>query len=540
MSSSFVQVPPQSTGKKIATEYRKELWFDNQSGTISVGDTVTGSVSGASGVVTSVIKEGFAANAGKLYLKEFNDTTFQNNENLQITAVTVAVADTASHDDTSIDVQKVIITDPNNLDFNQKIDRFGATVNTFTDGSPVFGPFGTLTTGEPLTIKSYRFSMDNEDNYWSTVTTGAGSTFWDSDTATTQLDVSNASGDFISRTTNYSHPYSPGIGMFIEWTARFGDTGKSGLRRRMGYYCDRSGIFLEQDSADTYIVLRSDISGSVVDTRVPQSDWNVDRADGTDTIGFNLDLTKGNIFWMDLQWLGAGRVRFGVVEPEGSRLVLHRFENANTNNNYPYMRTASLPLRFEQENVGATISSSSMNVACAVVKHTSNSIIVGEKHSVYVPPKALTAAQGEVPIVAIRPAKTFNGVPNTGTFKGISMEVANTGSSPVIVRYRYDPYQLAIDSADGTWSPHSSASFMEVNTSFDSVVAAVTAVPNSLYAFPDSFREIRSDVERSARTYEIQLAGDEDTQPNLIITAEVIGGGSASASVAINWEELRL
>jgi hypothetical protein len=51
--------------------------------------------------------------------------------------------------------------------------------------------------------------------------------------------------------------------------------------------------------------------GGVDNEIVPQSQWNVDRLDGTGPSKVNIDFTKSQIFVTDYQWLGVGRVRFG-------------------------------------------------------------------------------------------------------------------------------------------------------------------------------------------------------------------------------------
>ena len=540
---AFVQIPPQSTGKRLATESRKEIYFDNLTGTLPKGFTLTGATSGASGVITSVITEGFGTGAGEIYLKDFTGT-FVDNEDLQVSGQTVATVDLASQDapqQIEFEMQKIVISDPENPEFNQRIDRFGATVNTFTDGSPIFGPFGTLTTGEPQVVKFYRFAMDNVDVLWNTVTAGAGATSWDSTTTTSKLDVGTASGDFVSRTTNYRHPYIPAVGLNIEWSAQFGDSGKTGLRRRMGYFNDNDGIYFEENDGEFFIVLRSSSSGSVVEERIHQADWNRDRADGSDTIGFNLDPTKGNIYWIDMQWLGAGRVRFGVVEPEGERLVLHEFDNANKNAVFPYMKTATLPIRMEQENTGLTISASEMRIACAAVRHTSSSVVNGDQFSHVTPSTTITNTDGEIPILTTRPLTSFNGTPNTGIFKGLSVDFASTTSDSVKViwRLRFDPTGVAIN--DGSWADVvTGTSFMEINESATTFIAPATLALNSFIACPNECRNVKFDDDRQLHTYESQVAADGTTQPNIIMTAQVVGTGSADVMLAVNWEEFKV
>lgn len=44
--ASYVQIPPDSTGKKIRSTSRIDFQFDGQTGTIQVGNTITGVTSG--------------------------------------------------------------------------------------------------------------------------------------------------------------------------------------------------------------------------------------------------------------------------------------------------------------------------------------------------------------------------------------------------------------------------------------------------------------------------------------------------------------
>lgn len=74
--------------------------FDAGSIEFAVGDTVTGATSGASATVDAiVIKSGVVGSGnqtGRLYISSVTGGPFQNNENLQVSAVTNAVADGAS------------------------------------------------------------------------------------------------------------------------------------------------------------------------------------------------------------------------------------------------------------------------------------------------------------------------------------------------------------------------------------------------------------------------------------------------------------
>ena len=88
------------------------------------------------------------------------------------------------------------------------------------------------------------------------------------------------------------------------------------------------------------------VASKTVDTRIPQSQWNLDKADGTGPSGYNLDLTKMQMFYIDYSWYGAGFVRWGFRGPGGNVFYVHKQVNNNVNNE-AYMRSGNLPARYE-------------------------------------------------------------------------------------------------------------------------------------------------------------------------------------------------
>lgn len=537
--ASYVQVPPQGTGKRVATVARTYLKYDNLTGSFENGDIVTGATSNAFGTISGVITEGFIATEGQLILSHASGT-FLNNENLQVLSVTQAVAELAdvNHPLVELDYQNMVISDPDNPTHQQKIDRFGATINTFTDGSPVFGSFGTMTVGEPQVIKDYRFAYDLQSDLFWDQAVGTGTVTYETTTGVALLTNGTANGDKGSRTTNFYHPYSPGVGHQVELTCRIGDNGKANVRRRWGYFDNDNGVFFEHDGTGLYIVLRSNTSGSPVDSRIAQSDWNIDKLDGTDNIGFTLDISNPNIYWIDLQWLGAGRVRFGIIESTGARIVAHVLEHANMPVGYPYMRTATLPIRMEQENTGVSAGTSEMRFACATVKHSSKSTITGAKMTANSTLKTVTQAGGEVPIFAYRPKTTFNSITNRAIIKGLSTSFANitkTGGSPVLFRVR-----AGTDASltGEIFASHGTDSVTEVDTTATGVTPASTKELTSFIIAADETQFNQDIADKTLHTFELTLNGDATTQPVFIITAECLTGTDADVLAIVNWEEI--
>jgi hypothetical protein len=91
------------------------------------------------------------------------------------------------------------------------------------------------------------------------------------------------------------------------------------------------------------------IMSETIDTKYPQSSWNIDKCDGTGPSGYNIDLTKMQMFYMDYSWYGAGFIRWGFRGPDGNVFYCHKVINNNVNTE-AYMRSGNLPARYESES----------------------------------------------------------------------------------------------------------------------------------------------------------------------------------------------
>lgn len=106
------------------------------------------------------------------------------------------------------------------------------------------------------------------------------------------------------------------------------------------------------------------------DVRTPQSQWNIDKCDGTGPSGFNIDLGKMQMFYIDYSWYGAGFIRFGFRGQDGNVIYCHKVANNNVNTE-AYMRSGNLPARYESSAnppityLTTTLSSSATTVGVA-------------------------------------------------------------------------------------------------------------------------------------------------------------------------------
>jgi len=91
-----------------------------------------------------------------------------------------------------------------------------------------------------------------------------------------------------------------------------------------------------------------------IDNKVPQSAW-YDPCDGTGPSGYNLDLTKIQMWYIDYSWYGAGVARFGFRGQGGAITYVYSFQNNNIQY-AAYMRSGNLPSRYESNGQGAVTS----------------------------------------------------------------------------------------------------------------------------------------------------------------------------------------
>jgi hypothetical protein len=224
--------------------------------------------------------------------------------------------------------------------------------------------FGRARMSEPFTIfdSQNRFAADDQ---FDTATSTGGSTTYQANESTVDLNVTTSSGSEVVRQTYRCMPYQPGKGLELLCTFVM-SAEKENLRQRAGYFNTENGVFFQVNGTTKSFVLRSNTSGTPSDARtVNQADWNGDKLDGSGDSGIVLDPSKSQIFWCDFEWLGVGSVRCGFII-NGQTIICHTFNNANDQAKV-YMTTAILPVRYEITNTGATASASTMKQICSTV-----------------------------------------------------------------------------------------------------------------------------------------------------------------------------
>lgn len=253
-------------------------------------------------------------------------------------------------------------------------DQYGGLVGPANPSGMAVDAFGRARTSTPFTL----FDSQNryrENEKFATSNTATGNTSYDANTSIVSLNVDTTSAAEVIRESTRVFAYQPGKSLQVFNTFVMGAP-KSNLRQRVGYFDDTNGIFIEQDDSTINFVKRN----NQTDTAIAQSSWNIDKLDGTGPSLKTLDLTKAQIMFIDIEWLGVGSVRVGFVI-DGQLIHCHSFHHSNIIDS-TYMTTACLPIRYEIKNTDITDSASTLKQICSSVISEGGYELRGEQHTI--------------------------------------------------------------------------------------------------------------------------------------------------------------
>jgi len=90
----------------------------------------------------------------------------------------------------------------------------------------------------------------------------------------------------------------------------------------------------------------------ITDKKVLQSEWNLDKLDGTGASGYTMDVRYMQMIGIQYSWYGAGFIDWMLRGADGNFVFCHRMRNSNVNTE-AFMRSGNLPVRYEVTNEGA-------------------------------------------------------------------------------------------------------------------------------------------------------------------------------------------
>lgn len=397
--------------------------------------------------------------------------------------------------------------------------------------------FGRLRVSDPVTSFDSQNQYDMSPLQWENIFSGSGTaTHLPNESAVQMSTGGTASGAASYRQTRQYFRYQPGKSQLILMTAVVG-TAKANVRQRWGYFDSQNGLFFEQTSSGMSVVRRTFTSGTAVDNVVTQANWNQDKFDGTGKSGFNLDVSKAQIWWIDFEALYVGVVRMGVYNEEGLPISCHHFKNANALTT-PYLTTANLPVRLEIENTAGASSLTTMKqICCSVISEGGFESDRGLYQSAN-NGTTVVATTNRRSILSIRPMGSFNGITNRALIDNLSYNilVQTGGAANVFYEILYNP----TFSGTPTWTAVGTAtSAMEYSVHGDAANGTVSGgiVVDSGYI--EVAAKATGLVNREASSRLPLVINSAGTSPISLSIVSTSMGASTNLTASLTWKEIK-
>ena len=398
--------------------------------------------------------------------------------------------------------------------------------------TPQLDAFGRLRVSNPFTLfdSQQRFGLDA--SFRSNVASGGSVTFIPTQSSA-NLTVTNTVGSFAARESAYTFRYQPGKSLLTMMTFTMAPASPGNTRQRVGYFGQDNGFYVELANG-LELVQRSNVTGTVALSNVAQVNWNGDTLLGSGPSGLTLDITKSQILWIDMEWLGVGSVRMGFVI-NGIFILCHTFHHANL---IPtaYITTACLPVRYEIQTLnGAAPATSNLTQICSTVMSEGGSNTPLTLYSNLATFSATVGAATWVPVISIQLAPSR--LDSVCAVKQVEIVITTSG----------DTVQWAL------WSNVTAA-----NLTSENFLAAPPStsilVDKSATAFSaTTCRQIASGIatqgaasSSSVTVFELgqyfsQIGRDSFTQTSDIFTLAFFNNtsqGPVDAQVLLSWQEL--
>jgi hypothetical protein len=181
-----------------------------------------------------------------------------------------------------------------------------------------------------------------------------------------------------------------------------------------------------------------------LDTRTPQSQWNMDPCDGSGPASYVFNPRKIQMIYFDFSWYGASSIRYGLQDNAGNTRYVHKYIHTNQHNS-AFFRAAHLPARYEVVNPTAFPPTWTPSLT-----HWGTSVILDGGHQ---PDKGYLFSASSLPI-------TFAaGVTPPQTIPMISLRAAPSadasiggalGSREIVHRAQVQPHALEILASQDT------------------------------------------------------------------------------------------
>jgi hypothetical protein len=397
----------------------------------------------------------------------------------------------------------------------------------------MYDAFGKLRVTNPLTLLDIKFpsASTGTAEYLSNSmlecnsSSGFGTATYGSSKCV--MTVNGGTGTFISQSRKYCI-YQPGKSLLFLGSGIIGPTGinSTNYTNRLGYFDDENGLFFENNTGTLNIVLRN----STVDTSISQSNWNIDKFNGTGNSGITLDFTKSQLFVIDFEWLSVGRIRYGFYI-YGKIFYCHQITNVNYLTD-PYMLTPNLPIRFEVRN-NSISGTTTLTQICSSVISEGGYNPLGKPFTASNGVTGISVTLTETPLLAIR---GLSGTYNHQNILPSNLNILTTGSKDTIYYLRL--YLAPNAPTVTTWFPVNNNSVTEyaLGGTNITITGGTSIIVDSVYISNQSTITFQSLT--NIFTNFIQITSNiSNISDVLLISAQKLTAGTDSVYASINWTE---
>jgi hypothetical protein len=251
---------------------------------------------------------------------------------------------------------------------------------------------------------------------------------------------------------------------------------------------------------------------------------------GTGISSLSLDFTKTQLYVIDFEWLGVGRIRFGFYA-YGKIYYCHQITNINAITE-PYMTSPNLPIRYELEGTNAGQATPAfLTEICASVISEGGYNPVG---------RPFTASNGDTTValnstdetllLAIRINNIYNNISIIPTSVSVIADTQN------IVLYRVRLYLDNASPGTITYTSVNNNSVIEYGTSVISFSTANSIIIDQGYFAGKQTTNFSglNNIFTNLVQLTKNVSGISDI---LVLTCEKISGGNTNAYGSINWQE---
>lgn len=418
----------------------------------------------------------------------------------------------------------------------------------FNEFKPELDAFSRQRISNPYTLGDYKHLYSIDPDFLD-VKVGSGATItFDVNQAAAILNSGITTNGYCIHQTKRYHHYQPGKSQLIFSTFNYGNY-QTNVTKRTGYFDDYNGVYFEQVGTSTSIgtlnfVIRSYVNGIISERRIPQYQWNKDTLTGDGPSGFNLDITKTQLFLTDFEWLGVGRVRCGF-SIDGQNIIAHEFYNSNR---LPvvYMSNPNLPVRCEIRNTGPVVGiGGSMMQICSTVMSEGGYLEVGYDWSRTIPLRTVGISSSQVPIFALRLKNSYKSYPNRATVKIRGIEVF-TDRENIFFEVVKIPNAVGLNTVGSSWISENNNSVCEWNTgasnisgTYESFLGGYSAASSgSGQSGKNLATSSESQSGPSAKKNFLAQNYDSTDSEIFVVLVTNLAGAATSCGVSVQWSEI--